>query len=339
MDHIIQLHKKIAPKLIEAVETRYNILRHIYYVQPIGRRALAGQLAMGERFVRAETEFFKAQGLLDITPAGMTVTPEGEALLTSLIDYIHKLRGLSGLEQQLADKLELRQAVIIPGNCDCDGTVKKELGQATARLLEQYIADGTTLAVTGGTTTAEVATALHTVKNDVLVLPARGGLGEEVEYQANTIAAAMAKKLGGSYRLLYLPDLLSPETINTIASQDPGVREVLTRLKHTDVLVFSIGRADTLARVRGLSEAKITELTSNGATGEALGYYFNLQGKVVYMNHSVGLHMEDVTNIKTVIAVAGGHSKAAAIVSVLRHNRHQMLITDEAAAKKMLTLL
>lgn len=339
MEHIIQLHKKIAPKLMETIETRYNMLRHIYYVQPIGRRALSVQLGMGERVVRAETDFLKIQGLLDITPAGMTVTSEGEALIIGLIDYIHKLHGLSGLEQQLADKLELRRAVIIPGNCDCDQTVKKELGQATARLLEQYIEDGTTLAVTGGTTTAEVAAALQASKKDVLVLPARGGLGEEVEYQANTIAAAMAKKLGGNYRLLYLPDHLSPETISTIASQDPGVREVLTRLKHTDILVFSLGRADTLARIRGLPEEKITELIDSGASGEALGYYFNLQGKLVYMNYSVGLHMEDVTKIKTVIAVAGGHSKAAAIVSVLRHNRHQVLVTDEAAAKEMLTLL
>lgn len=341
MDDIVQLQKKIVPKLVETMEKRYGLLRYIHYVQPIGRRALAQQLDQGERIVRAETDFFKAQGLVDITPAGMTVTPEGEAMLEGLTEYMHKLRGLYGLEQQLVKKFALRQAVIIPGDCDCDETVKKELGQAAARLLEQNILDGITLAVTGGTTTAEVAAALHPVKKDVLVLPARGSLGEEVENQASTIAAAMAKRMGGSYRLLYLPDRLTQETIDTIAEQDPGVREVLSRLKLADILVMSLGRADVLAKRRGLPEEKITELLENGATGEALGYYFDLQGKLVYMNQSVGLHMEDVNKIKTVIAVAGGHSKAAAIVavmSVLRHNRNQVLVTDEAAAKEMLSL-
>jgi central glycolytic genes regulator len=339
MDRIIHLHKKIAPKLIEVVESRYNILRHIFYVQPVGRRTLAGQLSMGERIVRAEIDFLKTQGLLDITAGGMIVTPEGESLITDLAEYIHKLRGLYGLEQQLTDRLGLRQTIIIPGDCDGDDTVKKELGQAAARFLERHIIDGSTLAVTGGTTMAEVASALHSAKRDVLVLPARGGLGEEVEYQANTIAASMAKKMGGNYRLLYLPDLLSPETIDTIASQDQGIREILSQIRKTDILLISIGRVDTMARRRRLGEQQIANLIDAGAIGESLGYYFNLKGELVYMTHSVGIRMEDLPRIATVVSVAGGRSKAAAIVSVLRHYQQQVLVTDEAAAREMLALL
>jgi central glycolytic genes regulator len=339
MDRIIHLHKKIAPKLIEVVESRYNILRHIFYVQPVGRRTLAGQLMIGERVVRAEVDFLKTQGLLDITAGGMIVTSEGEALITDLAEYIHKLRGLYGLEQQLTERLGLRQAAIIPGDCDGDETVKKELGQAAARFLDRHIIDGSTIAVTGGTTMAEVANALHSAKRDVLVLPARGGLGEEVEYQANTIAASMAKKMGGNYRLLYLPDLLSRETIDTIASQDPGIREILSQIRKTDVLLLSIGRMDAMARRRGFGEQQITELMDAGAIGEALGYYFNLQGELVYMTHSVGMRMEDLPRIATVVAIAGGRSKAPAILSVLRNYQQQVLVTDEAAAREMLALL
>lgn len=339
MEHIIQLHKKIAPKLIDVIENRYNILRHILYTQPVGRRTLAGQLMLSERVARTETEFMKAQGLLEITSAGMMVTPEGELLIAGLAEYIHKLRGLYGLEQMLAAKLGLRQVLIIPGDSDVDETVKKELGQAAAQLLVQRVFDGATLAVTGGTTMADVANALPTVKKDVLVLPARGSRGEEVEYQANTIAAQMAKKLGGSYRLLYLPDLLSPEIIDTIAEQDQGVREILTCLRNTDILVLGIGKVDAVVRRSWFAEEKLRELTRSGATGEALGYYFNTNGEVVYATYSAGLHMEDVSKIALVIAVSGGHSKADAILSVMRHYQQQILVTDEAAAREMLTML
>lgn len=338
MEHIIQLHKKIAPRLIEVVENRYNILRHIFYTQPVGRRTLAGQLMMSERVARAEIDFLKAQGLLEITSAGMIVTVEGKALIAGLTEYIHKLRGLYGLERTLITKLGLRQAIIIPGDSDEDETVKKELGQAAARFLEQCFFDGATLAVTGGTTMAEVAYAMAPVKKEVLCLPARGSRGEEVEYQANTIAAQLAKKIGGSYRLLYLPDLLSPETVDNIAEQDPGIREILTCLKKTDILALGIGRVDTVARRRWFTEEKIQELIRAGATGEALGYYFNLKGEVVYTTYSAGLHMEDVGKIATVVAVSGGRSKAEAILSVIRHYNQQILVTDEAAARKMLAL-
>lgn len=339
MEHIIQLHKKIAPRLIEVVENRYNILRHIFYTQPVGRRTLAEQLMMSERVARTEIDFLRAQGLLEITPAGMIITDEGKMLIAGLTEYIHKLRGLFGLEQTLIVKLGLQHAIIIPGDSDVDETVKKELGQAAARFLDQLIFDGATLAVTGGTTMAEVAHAIAPMKKEVLCLPARGSRGEEVEYQANTIAAQMAKKIGGSYRLLYLPDLLSPETVDDIAEQDPGVREILTCLKNTDILVLGIGRVDIVARRSWFSEDKIQELIQAGATGEALGCYFNLKGEVVYTTYSAGLHMQDVGQIASVVAVSGGCSKAEAILSVIRHYNQLILVTDEAAARKMLALL
>lgn len=339
MEHIIQLQKKIAPKLIEVVENRYNILRHIFYVQPVGRRVLANQLMISERVMRAEIDFLKTQGLLNMTSAGMIVTADGERLLTGLAEYIHKLRGLCGLEQTLAGKLGLRQAVIIPGDADADETVKKELGQAAARLLEQHIFNGATLAVSGGTTMAEVADALTAGKKEVLVLPARGSRGEEVEYQANTIAARMAKKLGGSYRLLYLPDLLSPETIDTIAKQDAGIREILARLRKTDILLLSIGKISMMAGGQRFTAEKMREIIRAGATGEALGYCFNIKGEVICGHNSAGLHMEDAGKIALVIAVSGGRGKAEAILSVLRHFKQQVLVTDEAAAREILVLM
>ena len=74
MDRVALLHRRIAPELISVIEERYNILRHIQYSQPIGRRALAGMLAIGERIIRAQVDFLKTAGLVDFTPLGMMVT-------------------------------------------------------------------------------------------------------------------------------------------------------------------------------------------------------------------------------------------------------------------------
>ena len=41
----------------------------------------------------------------------------------------------------------------------------------------------------------------------------------------------------------------------------------------------------------------------------------------------------------TKIAAAAGASKAEAILSVLRHDRHALLVTDEGAARQILALL
>ena len=80
---------KIGPELVEVLEKRYNILRTIYYKQPIGRRILANDLNLGERIVRTEINFLKVQGLIEVNTPGMTVTQSGEELVNKLINKLN----------------------------------------------------------------------------------------------------------------------------------------------------------------------------------------------------------------------------------------------------------
>jgi len=50
------------------------------------------------------------------------------------------------------------------------------------------------------------------------------------------------------------------------------------------------------------------------------------------MTNNAGLMLQDLPKIGTVIGVAGGRSKAEAILSVIRASRQDILVTDEAAA-------
>ncbi|WP_426068338.1 sugar-binding domain-containing protein, partial [Escherichia coli] len=59
---------------------------------------------------------------------------------------------------------------------------------------------------------AENMGSLETEQRHNLFVPARGGIGEAVSVQANSISAVMANKTGGNYRALYVPEQLSRET-------------------------------------------------------------------------------------------------------------------------------
>ena len=59
-------------------QKRYNVLRTIFYNQPIGRRMLASELNLGERVVRNEIDLLKSQNLIEINTPGMTVTKDGQ---------------------------------------------------------------------------------------------------------------------------------------------------------------------------------------------------------------------------------------------------------------------
>lgn len=339
MEKAVELHRKIAPELVEAVEDRYSILRHIHYAQPIGRRVLAADLGLAERGVRTHIDFLKTAGLIDFSPLGMAVTGEGEAVLEDLAEYVRSLHGLATLENELAKRLGIRKVVIIRGDVSADPIVRRELGRAAAGVLSEHLGDNMTIAVSGGSTMAWVAEAVAFTRPETTVLPARGGLGEKVEYQANTIAAVIATKLGGRYRLLHVPDGVSEEALDVLLAHDANLRALAQMIRQADLLLHGIGQAEAMARRRGLSPSFIEQMRAAGMVGEALGHYCTLAGKVINDTSSIGLKMDELTGLKHVIAVAGGREKAAAIIAVAAAGSRDVLVTDEAAARAIQDIL
>jgi len=168
-------------------------------------------------------------------------------------------------------------------------------------------------------------------------VPGRGGLGEDVEIQANTIAAKIAKKLGGKYQLLHIPDNIKEENIDYILNE-PSIKRTMNYLKKANILLHGVGSARKMAERRKVSEKKIKELIKKGAIGESFGYYFNRKGEIVHSTTSVGMSLEDLSDIDTVIAVAAGREKAEAIIAAVSPKYQDILITDEEAAREILKL-
>lgn len=337
---LLSLQLKIIPEMVELLEKRYQILKNIYYNQPIGRRILSSKLNMGERIVRSEISFMKEQGLIDITAYGMKLTKTGEEILENLTDFIYQMKGLGELEDKIVKKLGISKAIIVLGDVDEDFSILKEIGRVASGFLKSVVRHNSVIAITGGSTTAEVANLMSqsSGKSDIMVIPARGGLGREVEKQANNIAAVLAKKLGGNYRLLHIPDNLSKEAVEALLNE-PEIKGIVELLKKADIFLYGIGRADEMMRYRNLPAELMEHLKRMGAVSEAFGYYFNIKGEPVYATSSICLTLKDIEKICIKIAVAGGRKKAEAILSVLRSGMVDVIVTDEAAAKEILHII
>ena len=337
MQEILRLEMKIVPELVEVLEKRYNILRTIYYKQPIGRRILANDLNLGERIVRTEINFLKVQGLIEVNTPGMTVTQSGEELVNKLKDFIHEIKGLSDIENQVKELLNLKKVIIVPGDVDENPTILKDLGKACANYLNEVIRDNYIIAITGGSTIKEVVEAFSTTNSyqNILVVPARGGMGRKVETQANTLAASFAKKLKANYKMLHIPDNISLDLLDTLIKQK-DIREVIDK---SDVLIYGIGNAIEMAEKRGASLDEIERLQKFGAIGEAFGCYFDKDSKVVSQTTAIGISIEEARNIKIHIAVAGGKNKVESVISTQLNNKNGILVTDKAIGREIIARL
>lgn len=335
----LELIKKISPETTEIIERRYLILRTISYSEPIGRRSLAGQLNLKERTIRDEVSILKNQGLLNVDLMGMNITKDGKKILEDLHIIYSNLKGIPKLEEKLRELLGIRRVVIVPGNYSENPMVLKEMGKISSKLLKNLIQSKNIVGITGGNTMAAVAEEAvpDNISRDVIVIPARGGLGPNVETQANSIAAKLAQKLNGSYKLLYVPDGLEEEALEAILKNEE-IKESIEMINNMNILVFGIGRADTMAKRRNLSQEKIQELTINGAVAEAFGHYFDMKGREIWEYKTVGLSLDKFKELRNVIGVAGGEDKAQAIISIATLNKNMTLITDEYAAREILEI-
>ncbi len=95
-----------------------------------------------------------------------------------------------------------------------------------------------------------------------------------------------------------------------------------------------------MAKRRQLRPDQIKLLEQLGAVGETFGYYFNRRGEIVYVTPSTGLKLEHIKRVGHVMAVAGGTSKAEAMLAVLSYDLPPTtLVTDEGALQEMMSLI
>ena len=336
----LELLDLVAPDFIKTLEKRFKILQSISLMEPVGRRTLADDLNITERGLRTETDLLRKQGLIDSSKSGMSLTRTGSDVVVRLTEVLADYQGKALVEKRLSDKLGISRCIVLPGNADKQYRVIDSFGRRLNQLLGTLLPTGQSMiSVTGGSTLARVARNLSPdlSKNRQLVfLPARGGVGESVTIQANSVCAEMALRTQGQYRALYLPEDISEQSFESL-QKESSIKSVLDLIYRSNVVIHSIGTASVMADRRNLSKTEQKIVDDGQAVSEVFGDFFDQSGKLVYKVPRIGLHVRDLDRIEHVIAIAGGQSKARAIQSYMKNApHHTILITDEGASKLIL---
>lgn len=330
----------LVPDLLEVLHKRYSVVREISLHSPIGRRLLAERLAMSERALRTEIDFLKEQQFINVSREGMTLTIRGEELLRQLHPLAQQFLTMTQKEQQLAHDLNIQRAVIVGGDSSKDERVLEQFSRKLSEVLQHVLTNQeNVIAVLGGSTLRKVAEQVRPIKHKAknhLFVAARGGMGDQLEFQANAVCDCLAQHLGGEAVPLYSPDYMSQQSYE-ILKQEPSIQRVLKLLSNAQYAIHGIGDAMTMARVRGMTADEIKMLKNKKAVAETFGYFYNSEGSVIYQIPRIGLDLESLNNIPYIFAIAGGSKKSSAIMAYMQQAPYQTcLITDEGAAEHIL---
>lgn len=139
--------------------------------------------------------------------------------------------------------------------------------------------------------------------------------------------------------------LLAPLLVRELAAADslrrePIVAEALGLIADVSVVVAGVGgwgKPSASRMHECFTGAELEELARRGVCADVCGFLFDAGGELVPMpaGERIGIGIERLRAAKTVIAVAGGTEKRAAIAAVLRSGIVDMLITDAGTARAL----
>lgn len=269
-----------------------------------------------------------------------------EALDKEIVQIIitHPNKDIFSLEKQLQTIFPDTNILIAAPSND---NKKETVGLAAAQLLEVLLKEVSTVGIGWGTTVAEVIKAsdfnnFHHIK----ILPLIGGMvTTDIKYHSNYLVSEFAQKINGDAEFLYAPAIADSLESKEAFKNNDSINKVLDAARNVDLAIIGIGnplKNSNYQQHGYLSSEEIKVLNKEEAIGDILTSFFNKNGKIVNTDFSkrmIGLNIDDLKDIKQVIAVATGNEKTVSTRIVLEHKLVSHLVIDQELAYSILETL
>jgi deoxyribonucleoside regulator len=251
------------------------------------------------------------------------------------------------LEEALKRTFGLREARVLMAYDQSGDESRNGRGLLAAEYIDNIVQDGMILGVSNGRSIASTVQQLNPSRQvDMTVVQIIGALGVGSPLvDGPDLVRNLAEAYGAQYRYMHAPLVVEDVRTRDLLLQEPSVQETLSLARRTDVAVLGVGALDSassgLIWTGFLNEKDTVWLRNQGGVGHMCAQHYDINGQLldVELNRRViGVGLESLRSIDTVIAIAGGEEKAKAILGAIRGQYIDVLITDDQAATKILEL-
>ena len=250
------------------------------------------------------------------------------------------------LERALQDRFSLRDVRVVQAPAGQPDSVDY-LGRAAANYLHSVLQDDITVGVSNGRSVAATAKFLEPERSLHLnVVQIIGALGNDnPAIDGPDIARALAAAYDTQCRYLHVPLVVETAAMRQMLVQSRHISQTLRMGAASDVVLVGVGSVEPTDRSPifdgFLTQKEIAAIRQAGAVGHICGEFYSETGArmtVDINDRTIGIGLAAVKKVPLVVAVAGGATKAAAIVAGIRGGYLNTLITDDRAAERMLQL-
>lgn len=267
-----------------------------------------------------------------------------EGIVTVSINY--DLAGTYNLEKKLEERFLIKKAIVVPTAPELNREQKDLLlAKGLNGYLSTILEDGMILGLSWGATLAKVSYGLSEYNlKDILCVPMIGGPSGKLksDYHVNTITYEMAKKLKGQSLLIDSPAF--PETLSLKKGlmENEFNQKILGLWRKLDIAIMGIGSPrfrtnETWKQFYG--DNVFQYLEENKVAGDVVSRFFDYEGNSITNeldDKMIGIDSRELKRVPYKIGIAESTDKVQAIISALKGNYVNVLVTTEETAKNIL---
>lgn len=319
--------------------------RFIYKVVEMYYRKGMSQLQIGKKLNVSRTTVYRALEKAKKEGYVQVVINRPQGLLISK-------------EEELEKKYHLQEAIVVYKDEKDSLSVREEIAYYLSDFLLRTLHNDMSIAVSRGKTLQQSVTFLEKdmrlkfqkYKN-IRLLPLMGSTNynpsNDFEYRfsyTDYLIERLANILNCDGYQLLAPLVVSSAEVKDILIKEKSIQEVLEMDKKADLAITGIGnlQKDSITMEDPMLDEKTkNEILAKHGVGEIIGRILDADGHFIdteFHNKLMALSPEDFKQIPVRVGAAGGMEKKEAILSVLKGEWINVLITDEEVANYLLEI-
>jgi DNA-binding transcriptional regulator LsrR (DeoR family) len=251
------------------------------------------------------------------------------------------------LEQQLIQRFGLKCALIALDQPN-DESQRQQVASLVSSYLSSILKDDMVISVGQGRNIAAIAQHVGVVphRHCRFVCGIGGTHRSGNAINADHICRQLAKKYDGISETLYAPAYVEDITVKETFMRNGTVKETLDRARRADIALVGVGDMNEnshMVKLGWFTPQEIVEARiQKGVIGDIAGYDFfdraGRQADTMMSDRVIGLSMEELRHIPTVVVSAAENSKALALLGALRSGIVDVLATSVSNALTILNL-
>ncbi len=247
---------------------------------------------------------------------------------------------LSGL---LRERLRLVHAIVIDTPETDPASLRRELGTAAARLLEEIVTEDDVLGLTWSRAVRDMTVSLTRLAATPVVQLTGALSRPDIEESATELVRGVSQLSGGPPYLYYAPLVVSDAPTARALRSQPEVARAFAQFGSVTKAVAGVGRwmqgQSTVFEATGERERRA--LVTRGVVADVSGILLDAEGRPVQAElteRMVGINAAQMIAIPEVVGIVYDATKAPAVLSAVRGGLVNGLVTHSSLARALLDM-